>query len=146
MSELTDRGRELLERLHVVVSRSVWCVASVGRPRPCADALNDRRATCSWAPPSRRADSSDGKSRERSAPAQSHRTDGSRCRGATSPCFQRPSAEARRITKQEVYSRKMEFHLDCGRDVFVEDIGYSDGITPVLAVPESRAPNGTGAG
>jgi len=69
-----------------------------------------------------------------------------RNREARPPLAKRPSAEARRITKQEVYSRKMEFHLDCGRDVFVEDIGYSDGITPVLAVPESRAPNGTGAG
>jgi tRNA-binding protein len=26
------------------------------------------------------------------------------------------------------------------------DIGYSDGITPVLAVPEARVPNGTRAG
>ena len=26
------------------------------------------------------------------------------------------------------------------------DIGYADGITPVLAVPESRVPNGTRAG
>jgi tRNA-binding protein len=26
------------------------------------------------------------------------------------------------------------------------DIGYSDGITPVLAVPESRVPDGTRAG
>jgi methionine--tRNA ligase beta chain len=28
----------------------------------------------------------------------------------------------------------------------VFDIGYADGITPVLAVPESRVPNGTRAG
>ena len=32
------------------------------------------------------------------------------------------SAEPRRITKPEVQGRRMEFRLDCGRDVLVEEI------------------------
>ena len=32
------------------------------------------------------------------------------------------SAEPRRITQREVHSREMEYRLDCGRDVLVEEI------------------------
>ena len=56
-------------------------------------------------------------------------------------------------TMREAYDQLYVYAMGRGRDPFVLqhegmlfDIGYADGVKPVLAIPESPVPDGTRAG